>query len=241
MGFYDEISKYYDDIFPVDKEQVNFLSETSGKPPKYLLDIACGTGGYSLELAKLGYKVTAVDLDEKMVKELKNKAENLNIDIQAIQSNMLDIDKRINNKFDLAFCIGNSLVHLAGEREIEKFLKEMKGMLNENGSLIVQIINYDRVLENKVSFLPTIKNAERGLEFSRIYGYDSEKSKILFKTVLKVDGNIIENEIALYPILADNLVNLVHKAGFENVNIYGDLEGVEFNKNSSYVLVLSAS
>lgn len=241
MGFYDEISKYYDYIFPIDKEEVDFLSNVSGKPPKYLLDIACGTGGYSIELAKLGYKVTAVDLDEKMVEELRNKAEDLNIDIHAIQENMLDIYKKINNKFDLAFCIGNSLVHLDGEREIEIFLKEMKGMLNENGSLIIQIINYDRVLENKVTFLPTIKNDDRGLEFSRIYGYDNQKNKILFKTVLKVDGNTIENEIALFPILADNLVNLVHKAGFKKVNMYGDLEGGEFNKNSSYVLVLSAS
>lgn len=241
MGFYDEISKYYDYIFPTDKEEVDFLSNISGKPPKHLLDIACGTGGYSLELIKLGYKVTAVDLDRKMVEELKNKAKELNIDVNALQGNMLEIDKKIQNKFDLAFCIGNSLVHLDGEIEIEMFLKEVKGMLKENGSLVIQIINYDRILKNKVSFLPTIKNAERGLEFSRTYRYDDEKNKIFFKTVLKVDGEEIENEIALYPILSDNLVYLASKAGFKNINLNGDMAGGEFNKSSSYVLVMSAS
>jgi 2-polyprenyl-3-methyl-5-hydroxy-6-metoxy-1,4-benzoquinol methylase len=35
--------------------------------------VACGTGGYSLELAKQGYNVTAVDLDAEMVEKLKNK------------------------------------------------------------------------------------------------------------------------------------------------------------------------
>jgi len=241
LGFYDEISKYYDYIFPTDMEEVNFLSDMSGDPPKYLLDIACGTGGYSLELIKLGYKVTAVDLDQKMVEELKNKAEKLNIDVVALQGNMLEIDKKIQDKFDLAFCIGNSLVHLDGEIEIGMFLKEVKGMLKEDGSLVIQIINYDRILKNKVSFLPTIKNAERGLEFSRTYRCDNEENKIFFKTVLKVDGKIIQNEIALYPILSDSLVYLASKAGFKNIKLYGNLEGGEFNKDNSYVLVLSAS
>lgn len=241
MGFYDEISHYYDDIFPVGEEEIAFISKTSGKSPKYLLDIACGTGGYSLELAKLGHKVTAVDLDNNMIEELKYKAENMNIDVRAIQVNMLDIDKKIQGKFDLAFCIGNSLVHLNGEREIEMFLKEVNGMLKENGSLVIQIINYDRILHDHISRLPTIVNEKRKLSFQRIYRWDNEKNKIFFKTVLEADGKTIENEIALYPILADNLVNLLQKTGFKNINLYGDMEGGEFNKNSSYVLVLSAS
>jgi len=62
MGFYEEISKYYDYIFPVGKEQINFITKVAGEGPKSVLDIACGTGGYALELAKQGYAVTAVDL-----------------------------------------------------------------------------------------------------------------------------------------------------------------------------------
>ncbi len=67
MGFYEQISKYYDYIFPAGKEQIDFIETAAGTPPKKVLDIACGSGGYSVALAKDGYSVTAVDLDEKMV------------------------------------------------------------------------------------------------------------------------------------------------------------------------------
>lgn len=54
-----------------------------------------------------------------------------------------------------------------------------------------------------------------------------------------MDEKIIENEIALYPVLSDNPVYLA--SGFKNINLHGDMVWGEFNKSSSYVLVMSAS
>ncbi|MDP4181321.1 MAG: class I SAM-dependent methyltransferase, partial [Bacillota bacterium] len=59
MGFYDEISKYYDYIFPSFEEQLRFINDIAGEPPRSLLDIACGTGSYSIKLAKKGFDITA--------------------------------------------------------------------------------------------------------------------------------------------------------------------------------------
>ncbi|MEG2018666.1 MAG: class I SAM-dependent methyltransferase, partial [Clostridium sp.] len=162
MGFYEEISKYYDYIFPVGKPQVDFISKFSGKPPRELLDVACGSGGYSIELAHQGYNVTAIDLDYAMVEGLRKKAANDNLDIKALQGNMLELRNKVNTRYDLAFCIGNSLVHLEGEEEIEKFFKEMKCILKEDGKLVIQIINYDRVLSQNITSLPNIENQEVG-------------------------------------------------------------------------------
>ncbi|MBC2581987.1 bifunctional 2-polyprenyl-6-hydroxyphenol methylase/3-demethylubiquinol 3-O-methyltransferase UbiG [Clostridium sp. DJ247] len=241
MGFYQEISKYYDFIFPVGKEQVNFIMKVAGKPEKTLLDVACGTGGYSLELAKQGYNVTAVDLDPKMVEELRTKALNNNLGINVVEGNMLELNQKLNSKYDLAFCIGNSLVHLEGEKEIETFFKEIKTLLNKEGKLVIQIINYDRVLMNDVRALPTIENEDIGLKFQRIYSYDNNINKIFFKTILEVDGNKIENEIPLYPILADNIVKLLNNAGFNKIQLFGDFKESKFDANNSYALVLVAS
>ncbi|AOT72047.1 class I SAM-dependent methyltransferase [Geosporobacter ferrireducens] len=241
MGFYEEISKYYDYIFPVGKEQVNFIMKVVGKPPKALLDVACGTGGYAIEFAKQGYAVTAIDLDSKMIEALRTKILSHSLTINALQGNMLELSNQLNTKYDLAFCIGNSLVHLDEEKEIEIFLKEMKSSLNTEGSLVIQVINYDRVLANNVRSLPTIENEEIGLKFKRIYRHDPAINKIFFKTILEVGGNVIENEIPLYPILADNIVALLSNAGYNKVQLYGDFKGSEFDKNNSYALVLVAS
>ncbi len=241
MGFYEDISKYYDYIFPVGKSKVDFIGQVAGQPPKKMLDIACGTGEYSIEFAKQGYAVTSVDLDSKMVDALKNKIKNTSLDINAMEGNMLELSEKLDSKYDLAFCIGNSLVHLDGENEIEKFLKEMKSLLVDNGSLVVQIINYDRVLKKDVTSLPTIENKDIGLEFKRLYSYDNKIDKVLFKTILKVNGKEIENEIPLYPLKSDKFIELLENAGFKDIKLYGDFKGSKFNKNESYPLVIVAS
>lgn len=241
MKFYEEISKYYDYIFPTGKAQIKFLSKFIGEPRKDVLDIACGTGGYSIELAKLGHKLTAVDLDEKMIEELKNKAVEGNLQINAFCENMLELSDNIKSQYDLAFCIGNSLVHLEGEEEIEKFFKEMKCILKEDGKLVIQIINYDRVLSQNITSLPNIENHEVGLEFKRIYNYNENLNKVFFKTILKVDGKEIENEIPLHPLMAEDMEKLLKKAGFNELKLYGDFKESEFNRENSYALVVVAS
>ena len=39
-----------------------------------ILDIGCGTGRHSIELAKRGYQVTGIDLSESQLKRAKEKA-----------------------------------------------------------------------------------------------------------------------------------------------------------------------
>lgn len=241
MGFYEELAGYYDYIFPVGKAQVDFIADAAGKPPKALLDVACGTGGYALEFAKLGYSVTAVDLDAGMIEGLRAKAAAGNIEVKALEANMLDLDQKLSSKYDLAFCIGNSLVHLNDEKEIERFLEGIKSLLVQDGSLIIQIINYDRVLAKNIQSLPTIENKEMGLEFQRFYRYEKNSHKIYFKTVLEVGGNTMVNEIPLYPITSEEMIRLLGNAGFREIRLFGDFRRAGYDKEGSYSLVLTAS
>lgn len=190
--FYTEIAKYYDYIFPTENAKLSLIRELVGDTPKDILDVACGSGGYSKKLKELGYKVTAIDLDEAMISQLK--ATDGEIDARVL--NMLDIDK-LNKKFDLIFCIGNSMVHLNDNEEILRFLENCKKSLKVGGYLLLQIVNYDRILVKNIKSLPVIENKEIGLTFERYYEYLPEKHKIDFKTILKVDGLNLENHVLL--------------------------------------------
>ena len=52
------------------------------KPGESILDLACGFGRYSLPLAKLGYSVTGVDLNESFIQEASEKANEMNLNAQ---------------------------------------------------------------------------------------------------------------------------------------------------------------
>ncbi len=242
MAFYEEISKYYDNIFPVSIGTVEFLRRNAGNPPKSILDVACGTGGYSMELCKYGYDVTAVDIDKSMIENLAVKTQNLNGKIKFMHANMLDLkEKFYGDNFDTVFCIGNSLVHLDNLTQIKDFIRDVKDIISSNGSLIIQVINYDRVISKDIKSLPTIYNEEAGLTFERFYRYDRVENKVYFKTVLSVDNQKYDNEIPIYPLMYDDIKNVLSDSGYKKIEFFGDFNGGSFDKNNSFMMVLVAS
>ncbi|NJD04849.1 MAG: class I SAM-dependent methyltransferase [Ruminiclostridium sp.] len=242
MGFYEQISKYYDHIFPTGKHQIDFIETAAGIPPKKILDIACGSGGYSAALAKAGYSVTAIDLDEKMVEMTFVKKHKDSVDIVAMVCNLLDISRRVGSSaFDLAFCIGNSIAHLGSKEDISDALGQMHSCLQPGGILITQIINFDRVFRHNISSLPTIVNEEAGLNFIRKYSYDEKKGLIKFNTLLTVDRpggrEEYENTIELLPLLSADMMELMKKAGFKDVLFFGDFEYSKYGEDSFMLVV----
>jgi len=232
---YTEISKYYDYIFPVGDAQLNLIKELAGQPPRDILDVACGSGGYSKKLSEDGYVVTAIDLDEAMILMLKESG--YKIDTRVM--NMLDIES-LDKKFDLLFCIGNSLVHLKDADEILQFLKSCRNCLKPEGRLLIQIINYDRILAKDVKSLPTIKNDKHNIEFERYYSYLPDKNMVDFKTILRTGDGELENHQMLYPARSEELKDLLNKAGFDNPQFFGSFKKDTYVPMESYALVIVA-
>lgn len=152
---------------------------------------------------------------------------------------MIDIDQ-LDNAFDLLFCIGNSIVHLNNNDEILTFLKKCKSKLKPGGHLIIQIVNYDRILDKDINTLPLIENEEVELVFERYYEYQPKTHKIDFKTILKVDGMSLENHVLLHPIRAEELVELLEQSGFIHIKTYGNFEKVKYDPLNSFPLVIVA-
>ena len=87
--WYEELFEDYSDKY--DKEtftagtpgEVDFFEKEIAFNRSYrILDIGCGTGRHSLELARRGYSVTGIDLSESMINKAKDIAlkENLKVD-----------------------------------------------------------------------------------------------------------------------------------------------------------------
>ena len=56
--------------------EVDFIeAEIGGNKKVPILDVACGTGRHSIELARRGYEVTGVDLSESQLQRARQKAE----------------------------------------------------------------------------------------------------------------------------------------------------------------------
>ena len=185
MGFYEEIAPYYDYIFPAGEEQLRLISDIAGEPPKRILDIACGTGAYSVRLAREGHVVWGMDADAEMIRLAGLKAAQEDVPVRFFAGDMLELGKGIggaDDRFDCIFCIGNSIVHLGSKEAVGAAVTEMKEHLAPSGSIVLQIINFDRVLEKGITSLPTLKNEDIGLVFQRNYTRDETPGLINFDT-----------------------------------------------------------
>jgi len=222
MGFYESIAEYYDDIFPLDETQVEFVRGEFPPPceNRNILDVGCGTGNLAIALAREGFRVTAVDLDPAMVQKATEKGRGVprlsfrQLDMRALSSVFLP------GSFDGVLCFGNTLVHVEKQSDVLSFCRSAKGLLKKGGRLLLQILNYDSILAKRLPGLPTIENDR--VKFERIYRYP-EAPHILFRTGLtvKASGAVIENEVPLYPLKVGDMEILLKDAGFSEIRFFG--------------------
>jgi len=242
LDFYQSISAYYDRIFPTDPTALSFLDSRAG-PGSRILDIACGTGGYSIALAERGHRVTGVDLDGAMIRSARSKARDLDDALDFRVMDMLSMTDALDPGFDLVFCIGNSLVHLETDEQIGQLLDDCRTLLRPEGVLVVQIINYDRILAKGLTSLPTLRDDAAALEFLRAYDLDPAGRVVIFRTELRVGGDedqrVIRNQIPLRIVTSEQLTRLVRTAGFQSLELFGGFDGRPLGPES-LPLILSA-
>ena len=241
MNFYESISTYYHHIFPLNLAQVAFVRQSFSETKHLeLLDIGCGIGELSFELSRHFKKVDAIDLDESMIQRADQdfgaEAGNLNFNVL----NMLEIEKSFGaDAMDAIVCFGNSLVHLDGPDQLLNFFRQSRAVLKKHGKLLLQIINYDRIIDQNIHFLPTIENDE--IKFVRNYRLHPDHRKLDFETILtiKETGKTVENTIQLYPVRKQDIIELLKKSGFDQIAFYGNFKR-ELLSGNSVPLVLEA-
>jgi glycine/sarcosine N-methyltransferase len=238
LKFYKELSKVYDIVFPKDEETLKFLLKDL-KGNSKVLDLACGTGTYSAALALKGHRVDAVDLGEEMIDLAKSKG---GLYVNFVVGDMTRAKELFQReKYNLAYCIGNSVVHLKSKEKIQKFIEDIYDMLNDGGAFTIQIVNYDRVVEKNVKALPTIDRPDKGVRFVRNYNYKSEEDKVEFQTELFITKEGKQesyyNSVDLIALKKDELEEMMKKAGFTDIKTYGGFSEAEF-KEDSFALIL---
>ena len=116
------------------EEEVNHLKSSK------ILDIGCGTGRHSIELAKRGYSVTGVDLSESQLRRAKEKAkeQGQEVDFQLRDARNLNFIE----EFDLVIMLCEGAFPLMETDEMNfQILENAAKSLNSKGKLIFTTLN----------------------------------------------------------------------------------------------------
>lgn len=235
---YDKFAKYYHamDLANVDYEKTNrFLDKIFKKyKVKTILDMTCGTGAQSINLAKKGYKVTASDISKGMLKIAKKKAQDLRIKFYHG-----DIRTAKYGKFDAVIAMFNAIGHLT-KKEFKKAIRNVGENLKPNSLFIFDIFNFKFMKANfrDYEFIDVARERE-GIKYVRFNNnrFDSKKGimKIDQTSYIQKGGSKPEIHREIWDMqiyTADELKNLLEKNGFKIAKLY-DGNGKKFIENKS--------
>ncbi|HPY36211.1 MAG TPA: class I SAM-dependent methyltransferase [Clostridia bacterium] len=105
-----------------------------------ILDVGCGTGRHSLELAKRGYTVTGVDLSQAQLKKAREKAAHAKLSLEFFRCDAREL--KFKNRFDAALmlCEGGFPLMETDEMNFE-ILKGVTNALKPQAKLIFTTLN----------------------------------------------------------------------------------------------------
>lgn len=162
----DHVKNYYNENAEFEWNRLNNpYSKVEFETTKYLLkkylpkeglvlDIGSGPGRYSLELLKLNYQVSLLDLSKKELAIAKEKITDAGFQADAYYCrSAIDLDSFESNSFDAILLMG-PLYHIHKEADRSTVLKHVYRILKPGGIVLISYINTWGVLKAAVSEFP---------------------------------------------------------------------------------------
>lgn len=142
MTSYSKFAEFYDTL----TDNINYLEhaeyyhsiiEKFDGVKGILLDLACGTGSLSEEMAKLEYDVIGVDLSQEMLSIALNKKYDSGLPIQYLCQDMCKLD--MYGTVDITICALDSLNHLPNITSVKRAVERVSLFSNPNGLFIFDL------------------------------------------------------------------------------------------------------
>lgn len=143
MSGYGIFSQYYDSLMGnVDyKKRAEYfrtlLIRYGVKDGAEIVDLGCGTGKLTLELAEMGYDMTGVDISPDMLCEARNNAADKDIDILLLCQSMDELD--LYGTVDAAISTFDCINHLESAESVKETFKKVGLFMNPGGIFIFDI------------------------------------------------------------------------------------------------------
>nr|WP_272507288.1 class I SAM-dependent methyltransferase [Clostridium aestuarii] len=138
---------------------------------KDYLDLACGTGNITREVAQKFQNTWAVDMSCEMLTEAEQKLREKDIKAKFICQDMSGLE--LHNKFDLITCVLDSTNYILDEEDLNKYFIRVYEHLKNDGVFVFDINSYYKLTQ---------------ILGNNIYNYDDDETVYIWE-------NVLENEI----------------------------------------------
>lgn len=232
-----ELVEVYDAI-NTSRDDFDFYIQELPNPPASVLDVGCGTGTFAIELAQLGYAVTAVDPAAQMIAAAKRK--DIGGCVEWITGFVDDLSADM--RFDAAVMTGHAFQCLLNDTEIEALFESVEKRLKLEGSFWFESRNpsakaWQRWTPEHAAAPITLADGrsltvthefleEKGgfVTFEERYEFSDRKGVLVSQSTLRFSG-------------LDEIEDLATASGLELAEVFGDWSKGALQPGSPEIIV----
>lgn len=227
MESYNDFAEFYDSLMTNAeyKKRAEYILKLFNKLNHNMgltLDLACGTGNLTLELAKAGVDIYGIDGSEEMLSQAINKSAQQGLNILFLCQKMQEID--LYGTIDTCVCTLDSINHMTDIKDVQKTFDRVSLFMNKGGYFLFD--------------LNTIYK-HREILCNNTFVYDTEDVYCVWQNSLK-ENNLVEIDLDFFipedevyfrasehfeerAYSDEEITAMLNKAGFEKIALYGEM------------------
>ncbi len=132
----------YNRLFDFDEQILEQWLRPDATASKVVADLGCGTGRALIPLVRRGFHGVAVDLSERMLEIVREKADEDDLPVTCLRANLVELDCLADQSVDHAISLFSTLGMIRGRRNRRRALAHVRRIVKPEGIFVVHVHNY---------------------------------------------------------------------------------------------------
>jgi len=208
---------------------INYLQPPTGS---FMLDVACGKGRHSVQLASKGFDVTGIDLSEDSIREAKElETETLHFFLH---------DMRLSfwiNYFDYAFNFFTSFGYFNTQREHDNAIRTIAQSLKPEGIFVIDYLNVHYAEDHLVH---KSEIEVEGVNYFITKWFDED---YFYKKIIVEDDHLEQPIMHVEKVAKFSLGDFTDMLAFQEMQVqevFGDYDFNDYNVKKSPRMIIIA-
>lgn len=199
-----------------------------------VLDLCCGIGRHSIEMARRGFQVTGVDRTERYLRRARRAAKKQEVSVEFVKSDMRDFCRP--DSFHAILSMFTSFGYFRDKNDDRKVARNMYTSLRKGGKLILELMGKERLARifqqrgwyrvgNRIILEERKMNDDWSMIRSRwtvIKGKERQEFTLIHRIYSAVE-----------------LGDVLKECGFSIAGVHGDLAGEAYGPDSLRLVVVA--
>ena len=203
-----------------------------------MLDLACGAGRQTLEMARRGYRVFGLDTLDASVTEARSAGRSEKLNVHFMKGDIRQI--RYRSEFDAVINLFASFGRFADERDDIKTLESVRKALKPGGKLLMDLVNKEWLMRHFDPKFWERQDNGRGAVVLDQLSFNFETGHLLDnRTIVRKDGHRSSSSVSFRVYTMTEIKRIVASAGLVYRQCWGGFDGSAYGMDSPRMIIMA--